>query len=344
MKKAFIKEMQPELRNFLGRYIDLKSSSTRVMSTSTSFNIECLDEEETSAIVNLRRINDIRYVNQFQALINAKLPEGGMYVGVLESHDQRRKRIFRKYIPGLAQLYYCFDFIFKRVFPRLPVFRLVYFLVTMGRNRVMSRAEALGRLVASGFKIVEVKEIGNNTFFVGRKVAEPCCEVKPSYGPLFVMNRVGKDGEMIRVFKFRTMYPYAEYLQEYIYEQNKLAEGGKFANDFRVTPWGRFMRRMWLDELPMLINLVRGDIKIVGVRPLSKHYYSLYTRELQEKRIDSKPGLLPPFYFDMPRTLEEIIASELKYLDAYQKQPVATDVRYFFSICSNILLKKARSN
>jgi len=104
------------------------------------------------------------------------------------------------------------------------------------------------------------------------------------------------------------------------------------------------MRRMWLDELPMLINLIRGDIKIVGVRPLSKHYYSLYTQELQEKRIDSKPGLLPPFYFDMPRTLEEIIESELRYLNAYQKQPVATDVRYFLSICSNILLKRARSN
>jgi lipopolysaccharide/colanic/teichoic acid biosynthesis glycosyltransferase len=314
------------------------------MSTATAFNIECLEEEETSAIVNLRRINDIRFVNQFQALINGKLPEGGYYIGVLESHEQRRRRIFRKYIPGFAQLYYCFDYVFKRVFPRLPVFRLMYFLLTMGRNRVLSKAEALGRLVAAGFKIVEVREIGRNTFFVGKKVAQPCCEVKPSYGPLFVMNRIGKDGEMIRVFKFRTMYPYAEYLQEYVYEQNKLAEGGKFANDFRITPLGRFMRRMWLDELPMLINLIRGDIKIVGVRPLSKHYYSLYTQELQEKRIDSKPGLLPPFYFDMPRTLEEIIESELRYLNAYQKQPVATDVRYFLSICSNILLKRARSN
>ena len=104
------------------------------------------------------------------------------------------------------------------------------------------------------------------------------------------------------------------------------------------------MRQFWLDELPMIINILKGDLKIVGVRPLSKHYYSLYTKELQDKRIDSKPGLLPPFYVDMPSTLDEIIESELKYLRAYEKRPFLTDMRYFFSICSNIIVRKARSN
>jgi lipopolysaccharide/colanic/teichoic acid biosynthesis glycosyltransferase len=158
------------------------------------------------------------------------------------------------------------------------------------------------------------------------------------------MKRVGKDGKIINVFKFRTMYPYAEYLQEYIYEQNKLTEGGKFADDFRITNWGKFLRRFWLDELPMIINLFKGDLKIVGVRPLSRHYYSLYTKELQEKRIDSKPGLLPPFYVDMPKTLEEIIDSELKYLKQYEKSPVKTDFQYFWAILNNIFIRKARSN
>jgi lipopolysaccharide/colanic/teichoic acid biosynthesis glycosyltransferase len=226
----------------------------------------------------------------------------------------------------------------------MPFFKKIYFFVTNGRNRVMSKAEAFGRLASCGFKIVEVKEIGNYTYFVGKKDRQPCYDLNPSYGPLFAMNRIGKDGKIIRVYKFRTMYPYAEYLQEYVYEQNKLAAGGKFADDFRITTWGGFMRRFWLDELPMIINLFKGEMKIVGVRPLSKHYFSLYSKELQEKRIYSKPGLLPPFYVDMPNTLDEIIDSELKYLRAYEKRPLLTDLRYFFSICGNILVKRLRSN
>jgi len=344
MKEVMLKDLQPEVRSFLGKYVDMKTSHTKVLMTTTAFNIENIEESTANAIVNLRKINDIRFVNKFQEAVNEKLPHGGLYIGLVETQEQRRYRLLRKYLPGLAHIYFLFDFIFKRVFPKLPFFKKLYFFVTNGRNRVMSKAEALGRLASCGFRIIDVKEIQNHTYFVGRKDRQPCYDLNPSYGPLFAMNRIGKDGKIIKVYKFRTMYPYAEYLQEYIYEQNKLAAGGKFAEDFRITTWGKFMRRFWLDELPMIINLLKGDIKIVGVRPLSKHYFSLYTKELQEKRIYSKPGLLPPFYVDMPNTLDEIIDSELRYLTAYEKRPFLTDIRYFFSICSNIVFRKARSN
>jgi lipopolysaccharide/colanic/teichoic acid biosynthesis glycosyltransferase len=344
MKEVMLKDLQPEVRSFLGKYVDMKTSHTKVLMTTTAFNIENIEENTANAIVNLRKINDIRFVNKFQEAVNEKLSHGGLYIGLVETQEQRRYRLLRKYLPGLAHIYFLFDFIFKRVFPKLPFFKKIYFFVTNGRNRVMSKAEALGRLASCGFRIIDVKEIQNHTYFVGRKDRQPCYDLNPSYGPLFAMNRIGKDGKIIKVYKFRTMYPYAEYLQEYIYEQNKLAAGGKFAEDFRITTWGKFMRRFWLDELPMIINLLKGDIKIVGVRPLSKHYFSLYTKELQEKRIYSKPGLLPPFYVDMPNTLDEIIDSELRYLKAYEKRPFLTDIRYFFSICSNIVFRKARSN
>ena len=49
------------------------------------------------------------------------------------------------------------------------------------------------------------------------------------------------------------------------------------------------MRRFWLDELPMIINLIKGDMKMVGVRPLSKQYFSLYAEEVQQKRVMHKP-------------------------------------------------------
>src|SRR5690625_5422146 len=77
------------------------------------------------------------------------------------------------------------------------------------------------------------------------------------------------------------------------------------------------MRKYWVDELPMFINYFRRDLKLVGVRPLSTHYFELYPRELQDLRIQVKPGLVPPYYADLPSGLEEIQESEKRYLEAY---------------------------
>ncbi|MDB4534745.1 sugar transferase, partial [Vicingaceae bacterium] len=155
---------------------------------------------------------------------------------------------------------------------------------------------------------------------------------------------VGKSGKLIKVYKIRTMHPYAEYLQNYIYKINHLQDGGKFKNDFRITSWGKFLRRFWIDEIPMLINLIKGELKFVGVRPLSVQYLSLYTNELIEKRKEIKPGLVPPYYADMPKSLEQIMASEMRYINAYKLHPFFTDIKYFFKASSNIIINKARSN
>ncbi len=85
-------------------------------------------------------------------------------------------------------------------------------------------------------------------------------------------------------------------------------------------------------------------MKIVGVRPLSKQYFDLYRKDVRERRIKYKPGLIPPFYADMPSDLVEIQESEMKYLDSYDKHPVSTDFRYFWKSSWNILFRKARSN
>ncbi len=344
MKQALINELRPDVSSFLKDYADLDVVSTRIVMTTTSFNVQNMKEDECNILINLKKINDIRFVNKFQEAVSEKLPLGGLYIGMVETHEQRKERLLKKFLPIVSHIYYFFDFIFKRVFPKLPFFKKVYFFITNGRNRVMSKAEALGRLVSCGFSIVDIKVIGNLTYFVARKNKSPFYDINASYGPLFAMNRIGKDGKIIKVFKFRTMYPFAEYLQEYIYEQNKLAEGGKFADDFRITAWGRLLRKCWMDELPMIINLLKGDMKIVGVRPLSRHYFSLYSHELQHKRSFAKPGLLPPFYVDLPKTLEEIIESELRYLNAYEKSPIITDIKYFFGVFYTIVFRRVRSN
>ena len=57
------------------------------------------------------------------------------------------------------------------------------------------------------------------------------------------------------------MHAYSEYIQAYVYEKNKLAEGGKLKDDFRVSTLGKMFRKYWIDELPMIWNVFRGDLK-----------------------------------------------------------------------------------
>ena len=164
-----------------------------------------------------------------------------------------------------------------------------------------------------------------------------------SYGPLFKMNRIGYKGKVIGVYKMRTMYPYSEYCQELIIKENDLDKSGKVSNDFRVTYWGRIFRKYWIDELPMLINFFKGELNLVGVRPLSKNYFNRYPKELQDLRTQFKPGLIPPYYADIPKNFEEILESEKIYILRRIKSPIVTDIQYFLRAFVNIVFKEARS-
>ncbi|MDP4266269.1 MAG: sugar transferase [Bacteroidota bacterium] len=333
-----------QVYEFVSKYVDVENNTTQVLMTSTKFNVDKLENNKFNNIVNLKKINDVIRINKFIKAINKKLPLDGLYIGCVETYLLRRIRILKKYPPVLNVLYFWFDFIFKRVFPKLPITKKIYFFITLGRNRAISKVETYGRLYSCGFKIIDETVINHLQYFVVQKVKESPIKVYPSYGFFFGMRRVGKNGKLITVYKIRTMRPYSEYLQEYIYEKNKLQEGGKIKNDIRITRWGKFLRKFWIDEIPMIYNILKGDLKLVGVRPLSQHFLSLYTHELREKRMKFKPGLIPPFYKDMPKTLEEIMESESKYLDAYEKSPFITDIKYFFAIFYNIVIKKARSH
>lgn len=96
--------------------------------------------------------------------------------------------------------------------------------------------------------------------------------------PFFVQERPGKNGEIFKLIKFRTM-------------TNKKDEKGNFLPDSeRLIPYGRFLRSTSLDELPELFNILRGDMAIVGPRPLLVKYLPLYN-EKQKHRHDVRPGL-----------------------------------------------------
>jgi lipopolysaccharide/colanic/teichoic acid biosynthesis glycosyltransferase len=344
IKKAIVDEVGNDILCAISRYVDLSLESTLVVSTTTRFNIDNQPSGFFRSIVNIKRINDLRWINKFFESVNAKLPKGGLFVCIAETKEQRKWRILAKFPPVINYIYYTIDYIIKRVFPKFNITKGIYFFLTRGLNRVISRAEALGRLYSCGFDVIDEFYVGTQYIVISKKVKKPAYDMEATYGPLVKLKRVGKGGKIIRVYKMRTMHPYAEYLQEYIYKKHSLDVGGKFKNDFRVSTAGRIMRRLWIDELPMIINLLRGELKIVGVRPLSLQYFNLYTKELQELRIKFKPGLIPPFYVDNPKTLEEIMASEKKYLNAYVKHPYWTDVKYFFVAIYNIIFRKYRSS
>lgn len=343
------KELSPAVFSFIEKNTELtKNSCVGLLKTSTPFNIKhfppCSGKKEGyELLINLKSINDTLKINDLFLATNEKLAKGGSFISCVETYQLRKKRILKKYWPGFNYVYYFFDYIFKRVFPKINYLDKLYFFITAGRNRAISGTEALGRVNYCGFEVTDTFTDDTHMYFAATKTKDIVCVEEKQYQIFLKLPRKGKNGKMINVLKLRTMFPYAEHLQEYIYEKNKLKSGGKFNNDFRISLLGHFFRKYFLDELPMLVNLLKGDLKLVGVRPLSNQYFNLYDKELQEQRLKHKPGLIPPFYADMPKTLEEIQASEKRYLNAHEKAPFKTDVKYFFLAFRNILFKKARS-
>jgi exopolysaccharide biosynthesis polyprenyl glycosylphosphotransferase len=114
-----------------------------------------------------------------------------------------------------------------------------------------------------------------------------------SEGPaLFVQQRVGLNKRRFPMFKFRTMVQDSEKLQAQLEQMNE-AQGPifKIANDPRITRIGRFLRRTSLDELPQIFNVLRGEMSLVGPRPMSERDVNLFDQGVQRKRFSVKPGL-----------------------------------------------------
>ncbi len=103
-------------------------------------------------------------------------------------------------------------------------------------------------------------------------------------GPVFFrQQRVGKNGAVFTIIKFRSMHVDAD-------QHGRLVTIG---NDPRITPIGRVLRRTKLDELPQLINVLRGEMSLVGPRPMVAHYVDLFTPE-QRRVLNLMPGITDP--------------------------------------------------
>lgn len=118
-----------------------------------------------------------------------------------------------------------------------------------------------------------------------------------SKGPLFFSHeRVGKEGKAFRCYKFRTMYENAQERLEPLLAANpglmqEWKTFFKLKQDPRVTPIGKVLRKTSLDELPQLWNVLKGDMSVVGPRPMTEHEVRHYLKEKAATILSVRPGL-----------------------------------------------------
>ena len=144
---------------------------------------------------------------------------------------------------------------------------------------------------------------------------------RESPGPVFFKQlRVGENGRSFRCYKFRTMSLDAEARKQELLKNNEM-EGPifKIKDDPRIFPFGAFLRRTSLDELPQLFNVVRGDMSMVGTRPPTPDEVSRYAPHYR-RRLSIRPGLTGMWQVsgrNQIRNFEDILALDLKYIDRW---------------------------
>ncbi len=152
----------------------------------------------------------------------------------------------------------------------------------------------------------------------------------PGASPIYVQKRVGKNGRVFKFYKFRSMVPNAESMLESLLDKNEM-EGPAFKikDDPRITRFGKFIRRTSIDELPQLLNVLKGDMSLVGPRPPLPREVNEYT-DRQRQRLSITPGLTCYWQVQPKRnslTFDEWLELDLKYI---QEISFKTDVVILF--------------
>ena len=162
-----------------------------------------------------------------------------------------------------------------------------------------------------------------------------------SKGPVFFEHkRIGKNGKEIKLLKFRSMVDNAEDLiKKFSPEQMKeFKQNFKLENDPRVTKFGKFLRKSSLDELPQLINIIRGDLSIIGPRPVIEPELEKYENN-KRKFLSITPGLTGYWAANgrSNTSYEQRMVMELYYIDNISWK---LDLKIFFKTILSVLKKE----
>jgi exopolysaccharide biosynthesis polyprenyl glycosylphosphotransferase len=142
-----------------------------------------------------------------------------------------------------------------------------------------------------------------------------------SEGPVFFLQkRVGYNKRAFSIYKFRTMVPNAEKLMPELENLNEVSGPVfKIENDPRITPIGKFLRRTSIDELPQFINVLKGEMSLVGPRPLPVRDYQGFNEDWQRRRFSIKPGITCLWQVNgrCSITFEQWMKLDIQYLDEW---------------------------
>lgn len=159
----------------------------------------------------------------------------------------------------------------------------------------------------------------------------------PGASPIFVQSRVGRDGKPFNFYKFRSMKPNAEAMLEQLLDQNEM-DGPvfKIKEDPRITRVGKFIRKTSIDELPQLVNILKGDMSIIGPRPALPREVEQYD-EYERQRLYVTPGLtcywqIQPHRNDL--SFDEWLELDLRYI---QERSFVTDWKIIFGTVGAVL-------
>ena len=145
-------------------------------------------------------------------------------------------------------------------------------------------------------------------------------------GVFFYHERPGKDGKLFKVIKFKSM------------TDERDAEGNLLPNEQRITKIGRFIRKFSIDELPQLFNVLKGDMSLIGPRPLVPRYLKLYSPE-QARRHEVRPGITG---WAQVHGRNNITWTEKFKLDVWYVDHCSlwVDIKIIFITIRNVLLHK----
>lgn len=159
----------------------------------------------------------------------------------------------------------------------------------------------------------------------------------------FVQKRIGLKRKEFKIYKFRTMKKNAEQLIDNFTEEEKelYEKNYKLKNDKRTTILGKILRKTSLDELPQFINILKGDMALIGPRPIVEKELEKYKNK-KDEFLSVKPGLIGYWqaYSKEDTTYEERIEMELYYI---KNESFLFDVRIFFKSITTVI-KKATEN
>lgn len=162
----------------------------------------------------------------------------------------------------------------------------------------------------------------------------------PHGSPIYVQDRVGRDGKIFRFYKFRSMYKNADQMLDLLMDENEM-DGPvfKIKHDPRITRVGRFIRKTCIDELPQLFNILKGDMSIVGPRPALPREVEQYT-DYERQRLYVTPGLTC-YWQTMPDknsiSFSDWMELDLKYI---QERSFLVDWKIIFRTVKVVLRKE----